>query len=48
MAIKKMIGDQDLRYQLSVNARERILSEFNADETALLYNAYYKQIIGNE
>lgn len=47
-AIKKMINDQNLRYQLSVNARARILAEFNAAETALLFNDYYKQIISSE
>ncbi len=47
-AIKKMIDDQNLRYQLSVNARARILAEFNAAETVLLFNDFYKQIISSE
>ena len=44
-AVKKLIDDDEYRFQLSVNARRRILTEFNAHKIADDLNTYYQQII---
>ena len=44
-AVKKLIEDDEYRFQLSVNARIRILTEFNAHKIADDLNTYYQQII---
>ena len=44
-AVKKLIDDNEYRFQLSVNARRRVLTAFNASKTAEDFNIYYQQII---
>ncbi len=45
LALKKMIDDHEFRYEISVNARERILTEFNASDSASRFNTYYNNIL---
>lgn len=44
-AVKKLIEDDEYRFQLSVNARRRILAVFDAGKTAADFNSYYQDII---
>ena len=44
-AVKKLIDDNEYRFQLSVNARRRILTAFDASKTANYFNSYYQGII---
>ncbi len=44
VALKRLIEDDTYRYQLSANARESILHESDAEETALKYFSFYKKI----
>lgn len=43
-AIKKIITGNSCRYELSVNARARILNDFDAKKTALKYKSLYEQV----
>ena len=45
LAVKKMIDDNEYRFRLSVNARKRILTDFDADKTAIVFSNYYQHII---
>ena len=44
-AVKKLIDDDDYRFKLSVNARQRILDAFDAGNTANDFKSYYQDII---
>jgi glycosyltransferase involved in cell wall biosynthesis len=45
-AVKKLIENNSTRYQYSLKARQRILQDYNAIDTAKLYDRYYKKIAG--
>lgn len=42
--VKGLINDNEKRYQLSINARHRILGDFNAEKLSAQYKAYYQTI----
>ncbi len=44
-SLKKLIMDKGLRYELSIRARERILTQFNADKATALFQQYYSSIL---
>jgi len=44
-AIKKLIMDKELRYKLALNARQRILQNFNSDIAVTQFERYYKSIV---
>ena len=44
-AVKKLIDDNETRYQLSLNARTRILSVFNTEKITAQYKSYYQTIV---
>lgn len=46
-ALKKLIVDNEFRYQLSILARERILAYFNADKACGQFIAYYQSLKSN-
>lgn len=43
-AVKKLIQDTEFRYRISVNARERVQTEFNSAKTVEKFTTYYRQI----
>ncbi len=45
-ALKKLIVKNELRHQISINGRERVLTDFNADKTTQLYIGYYRSLVG--
>lgn len=44
-AIKKLIDNSAYRQQLSLNARQRILNDFDAGETAIKFRNFYQYIV---
>ena len=44
-AIKKLIINKELRYQMSINARERILNDFGAAKTVEQFIGYYRSSV---
>lgn len=44
-ALKKLIMDNKLRYELSIRARERILTQFNSDIATSHFKKFYTSII---
>ena len=46
-SLKKMIDDNSFRYQLAIHARERLLQDFDAAKTVILFADYYKSTLKN-
>ena len=46
-AINKLIKDDQLRYQLSLNAREKIQNQFDIKNTIKAFNSFYLHILEN-
>jgi glycosyltransferase involved in cell wall biosynthesis len=44
-AVKKLIADNDKRYQLALSARKRILSNFDPHHTVAAFSSYYKTLL---
>lgn len=45
VALKKLIDNNSYRYKLSVNARKRMVNDFNAGETAIKFKTFYENIV---
>ena len=46
-SLKKLIMDNGLRYEFSIRARERILTQFNADKACGQFVVYYQSMVNN-
>ena len=44
-AVKKLITDDETRYRLSINARKRLLTDFDTKNISSLFKSYYQNVV---